>query len=190
MLYLKEHTFFDQGLHIQKTLRHMTEYDKKTRFFVTSHYPCYTYHKALQGDYPSYIIKRGGGITFHHEEQWICYIFSYLSSKNTITDLVHNLLDVVKNCLENFFHETFTIKEGLWIRNKKILSIGLAIENRVTYHGLALNLFLDPALIKTIEPCSLSPDQYASLSDFFLFSTLEIKKLLNLALKNSYNRFC
>lgn len=190
MLYHKENTFFDESLRIQHSLKEMTQTDKKTRFFITSHYPCYTCNKIIpHSNYPFYLIRRGGGITFHHEEQWICYVFSYLSSKNTLTSLVLNLLTLVKNVLENFFKETILIKEGLWLRNKKILSIGLAIDNRVTYHGLALNLFLDPLFIKDIKPCNLDAEEYGSLSDFFMFSTVEVKNLLNSTLKNSYNKF-
>ena len=124
MLYHKENTFFDESLRIQHSLKEMTQTDKKTRFFITSHYPCYTCNKIIpHSNYPFYLIKRGGGITFHHEEQWICYVFSYLSSKNTLTSLVLNLLTLVKNVLEIFFKETILIKEGLWLRNKKILDL-------------------------------------------------------------------
>src|SRR3990170_7517979 len=44
---------------------------------------------------------------------------------------------------------------GLWIGNKKIASIGIAVKRGITYHGLALNVNTDLSYFQRIVPCGL-----------------------------------
>lgn len=45
---------------------------------------------------------------------------------------------------------------GIWIKEKKIASIGIAIKNWITFHGLSLNIKeADLANFSLIRPCGL-----------------------------------
>jgi lipoyl(octanoyl) transferase len=45
---------------------------------------------------------------------------------------------------------------GVWLRNKKIASIGIAIRHWVTYHGLSINIKKDDlANFNLIRPCGM-----------------------------------
>ncbi len=44
---------------------------------------------------------------------------------------------------------------GVWVEKKKIASVGVRIENRVSRHGLAVNLSLEPNGFNWIIPCGI-----------------------------------
>ena len=45
---------------------------------------------------------------------------------------------------------------GIWIGDKKIAAIGVAVRRCITFHGLALNVNTDLAYFKRIIPCGLA----------------------------------
>jgi lipoyl(octanoyl) transferase len=45
---------------------------------------------------------------------------------------------------------------GIWIADKKIAAIGIAVRRCITFHGLALNVNTDLAYFNRIIPCGLA----------------------------------
>jgi len=45
---------------------------------------------------------------------------------------------------------------GIWIGDKKIAAIGVAVRRSITFHGLALNVNTDLSYFNRIIPCGLS----------------------------------
>jgi lipoate-protein ligase B len=45
---------------------------------------------------------------------------------------------------------------GIWIGDKKIAAVGVAVRRCITFHGLALNVNTDLSYFKRIVPCGLS----------------------------------
>ena len=45
---------------------------------------------------------------------------------------------------------------GIWIGNKKIAAIGVAVRRAITFHGLALNVNTDLSYFNRIVPCGLT----------------------------------
>jgi lipoate-protein ligase B len=45
---------------------------------------------------------------------------------------------------------------GIWIDNKKIAAIGVAVRRSITFHGLALNVNTDLSYFNRIVPCGLA----------------------------------
>jgi lipoyl(octanoyl) transferase len=45
---------------------------------------------------------------------------------------------------------------GIWVGDRKIAAIGVAVRRAITYHGLALNVNTDLSYFKRIIPCGLS----------------------------------
>src|SRR5437773_7491369 len=45
---------------------------------------------------------------------------------------------------------------GIWIGDKKIAAIGVAVRRAITFHGLALNVNTDLSYFDRIVPCGLS----------------------------------
>ena len=52
---------------------------------------------------------------------------------------------------------------GVWIKGRKLASIGIAIRNWVSYHGFALNVNTDLSYFRLISPCGLDPEVMTSL---------------------------
>ena len=47
---------------------------------------------------------------------------------------------------------------GVWVGNRKMASIGIAVKKWVTYHGIAINLREDPLAFTGIKPCGFGTD--------------------------------
>jgi len=45
---------------------------------------------------------------------------------------------------------------GIWIENRKIAAIGVAVRRAITFHGLALNVNTDLTYFERIVPCGLA----------------------------------
>lgn len=60
---------------------------------------------------------------------------------------------------------------GVWIGERKIASIGVAVRGWVTYHGLALNVDCDLAGFAGFNPCGLPPETMISLRELGVETT-------------------
>jgi lipoate-protein ligase B len=54
---------------------------------------------------------------------------------------------------------------GVWVGEKKIASIGVAVRKWVTWHGIALNVVNDLKPFHLISPCGFSPEVMTRLQD-------------------------
>ncbi len=106
-----------------------------------------------------YNIERGGDITYHGPGQLTVYpIINLCYFKKDIHWFLRELESVVISCLGDFNLRCRRRKglTGVWLRNKKIASIGIAIRHWVTYHGLSINIKKDDlANFNLIRPCGM-----------------------------------
>ena len=54
---------------------------------------------------------------------------------------------------------------GVWVGEKKIASIGIAVRSWITYHGIALNLRRDSQAFCGIHPCGFNSHVMTSMED-------------------------
>ncbi|NUP98131.1 MAG: lipoyl(octanoyl) transferase LipB [Planctomycetaceae bacterium] len=73
---------------------------------------------------------------------------------------------------------------GVWIGERKVCSIGVAVRRWVTWHGLALNLSVDLEHFRQFRPCGLDANVMANVADFvelpptrLLYEVLVVKHL-------------
>ena len=104
--------------------------------------------------------SRGGDVTYHGPGQLVVYPIIDLRSKlrKDVHRYVRNLELSAIRTLEDFGLEAarrppFT---GIWIGDKKIAAIGVAVRRCITFHGLALNVNTDLSYFKRIIPCGLT----------------------------------
>jgi lipoate-protein ligase B len=117
-------------------------------------------HALLCGDTPLYRTSRGGDITYHGPGQLIAYPIIDLRSK--LRRAVHSYLRRLERVMIATL-QTFGISAsrkppwtGIWLGQRKIASIGIAVRRGVTFHGVALNLSPDLSYFQKIVPCGLS----------------------------------
>lgn len=102
---------------------------------------------------------RGGQVTLHSPGQLIGYFIFKLSNKTGALRLfLHNVEQSLVNTLARLGikAEKSSSRVGIWVENRKIASIGISVNHRVTRHGFALNVNNNLALFKGIVPCGLS----------------------------------
>jgi lipoate-protein ligase B len=118
-------------------------------------------------------IERGGDLTYHGPGQLVIYPIVKLDGKGL------GVLHDVGGFLRQF--EGVLIDElqaqglpagrreqatGVWIGEKKVASIGIAIRKWVTFHGAALNVVNDLSPFHLMSPCGMSPDMMTRLIDW------------------------
>ena len=54
---------------------------------------------------------------------------------------------------------------GVWVGNKKIASIGIAVRKWITYHGVAINIDSDANAFQGINPCGFQSSVMTSLEE-------------------------
>ena len=117
---------------------------------------------------PVYRTSRGGDVTFHGPGQLVAYPIIDLRSKlrKDVHRYVRNLEQSVISTLADFGIDTVRRPPhtGIWIDDRKIAAIGVAVRRCVTYHGLALNVNTDLSYFQRIVPCGLVWAQVTSMA--------------------------
>ena len=102
--------------------------------------------------------ERGGNITYHGPGQLVAYLILDLeASRMSVEHLVNRLEETMIRTAGRWGIDAVRndANRGIWVGNRKLGSIGVAIRKGVTYHGLALNVDLSLAPFGWINPCGL-----------------------------------
>jgi lipoate-protein ligase B len=110
-------------------------------------------------DIPIHRTSRGGDVTYHGPGQLVVYPIIDLRSKlrKDVHRYVRNLEQSAILALADFGvsagrRPPYT---GIWIGDRKIGAIGVAVRRCITFHGLALNVNTDLSYFQRIIPCGL-----------------------------------
>ncbi|MEO0009797.1 MAG: lipoyl(octanoyl) transferase LipB [candidate division WOR-3 bacterium] len=106
-----------------------------------------------------YQVERGGDITYHGPGQLLGYpIFKLESGLLGVRRFVELVESALIRALAEFGirAETRPKLVGVWAGEKKIASLGIAVQEGVTFHGFALNIGSDLGGFQLINPCGLS----------------------------------
>src|SRR4051794_1453305 len=108
------------------------------------------------GDIPIFEIERGGDVTYHGPGQLVGYpIFKLDGDERDLHAYLRNLEEaLIGVCgavgLAGARKAGWT---GVWIGDRKVASIGIAVRKWVTMHGFALNVATDLSRFAAINPC-------------------------------------
>ena len=103
-------------------------------------------------------VERGGNITFHGPGQLIAYpIINLSEAMLTVLDYITGLEEVMIRTAADWHIEAGRnpLNPGVWVRENKLGSIGIAIRHGVSFHGCALNVNLSLKPFEWIKPCGL-----------------------------------
>jgi lipoyl(octanoyl) transferase len=123
--------------------------------------------------------SRGGRATYHGPSQIVIYPIFDLSvqRESLVANDLHGYLRILESTvvatLREFgvASEARTIKfedgapslTGVWVGDKKIASIGIAVKKWVTYHGVAINMSEDSNAFQGINPCGFKSEIMTSV---------------------------
>ncbi|MCX5710556.1 MAG: lipoyl(octanoyl) transferase LipB [Candidatus Omnitrophica bacterium] len=104
-------------------------------------------------------IERGGDVTYHGPGQLTVYpVFNLDKIKKDIHLFLRNLEGRISAALNILEIPAVTRKNltGVWVNDKKIASIGIAVKNWITFHGFTLNVKSDDLKnFSLIRPCGM-----------------------------------
>jgi lipoyl(octanoyl) transferase len=117
---------------------------------------------------PIFSIERGGKATYHAPGQLVVYPIVHLGEGNRdVRAWVQCVEGLAIAALRHFgiAAHVRTDSPGVWTdaTGRKIASIGVAIQHWVSFHGLALNVTLDPKEFERIDPCGLGASVMTSM---------------------------
>ncbi|PWU22357.1 MAG: lipoyl(octanoyl) transferase [Bdellovibrio sp.] len=132
-------------------------------------------------------VSRGGRATYHGPSQEVIYpIFNLKRSERArslgVVGVVRKLEQAIVEtlaeygvaasgkqapALENGPSSTSSNGEetGVWVNERKVASLGIAVRHWVSFHGAALNVDWDPRAFQGLKPCGLRSEVMISLEE-------------------------
>ena len=110
--------------------------------------------------------ERGGDITYHGPGQLVVYPVVDLKKRHSkVVEFVEALEEVMIRVAADWgiMAGRNPKNRGIWIDNKKIGSIGIAIRRGVSFHGIALNVNTSMDPFSWINPCGLTGVEMTSM---------------------------
>lgn len=118
-------------------------------------------------DLPVVRTKRGGLATCHFPGQLVGYAVMRVPARpGGLRALVAGLEHIIIVTAAEFGVSAGRMdgRPGVWVRGRKVASLGLSVQRMTTMHGFALNVGPDVSLFKRIVPCGLQGVEITSLS--------------------------
>ncbi|MEO0160775.1 MAG: lipoyl(octanoyl) transferase LipB [candidate division WOR-3 bacterium] len=115
-----------------------------------------------------YQIERGGDVTFHGPGQIVGYpIFNIKKGLAGIRIFIEKIEEAIIKTLSEFGiqGEKKAKMVGVWVDEKKICSIGVAVKRWVSFHGFALNVNNDLGYFELINPCGFQNIKMTSIQE-------------------------
>ena len=137
--------------------------DTEDQVWLVQHPPVFTLglagrreHVLAPGAIPVTQTDRGGQVTYHGPGQAVAYLLLDLRRLGIgVRELVRRIEQAVIEVLEahGIAGERREGMPGVYVGGAKIAAIGLRVSRGCTYHGVALNVDLDPEPFARIDPC-------------------------------------
>jgi len=167
------------------------EEDFKNEIWFLEHPPVFTLGTAADKkhildskDIPIVQSDRGGEVTYHGPGQLVIYFLIDIKNSDLgPKSLVKTLQEFTQSLLKNFSIESDFIEgaPGVYVKGKKIASIGLRISKGKSYHGISINVDMDLQPFTYINPCGYEGMQVTQIKDFK--KDVTIKEVEHLAIK-------
>lgn len=120
-------------------------------------------------------IERGGDLTWHGPGQIVLYPVLSLGGRGLwgnrigrdVGGYVRFLEELWIRVLSDFNVKAFRSPSGsgVWVGDRKLASVGVAVRKWVTYHGLAMNVVNDLSGFRDFSPCGFQSDIMTRIQD-------------------------
>jgi len=137
--------------------------DSFDQIWYLQHTPVYTLglngkqkHVLRTDNIPLIPVDRGGQVTYHGPGQLVAYLLidmrrKKLGIKHIVNAMEQSVIDYLHSL--NISSERLAGAPGIYVAGAKIAALGLRVKQGCTYHGLSLNVDMDLAPFKNINPC-------------------------------------
>lgn len=115
-----------------------------------------------------FFVERGGDVTYHGPGQLVGYfVFNLTRRGRDLHKFMADLQIGIVRTLDGYGIKASLGDEhtGVWVGKKKIASVGVAVKNWITFHGVAINLNTDLSEFAKINPCGLEAEVMTSLAN-------------------------
>jgi len=137
--------------------------DSPDELWIVEHPPVFTQGQAGKsehilnpGDIPVIQVDRGGQVTYHGPGQLVVYPLldikrSKIGVRQLVTHIEQSIIDMLAKYAINAYAKADA--PGVYVDERKVASLGLRIRKGCSFHGLALNVDMDLAPFRRINPC-------------------------------------
>jgi lipoyl(octanoyl) transferase len=157
--------------------------DTPDELWLLEHPPVFTLGQAGKREHvladigiPVVPIDRGGQVTYHGPGQVVVYLLLDLKRRGYgVRELVRRMEQAVIDLLavHGIDGQRQDGAPGVYVDGAKIAALGLRVKGGCTYHGLALNVDLDLAPYRAINPCGYAGMAVTRLHDLGAGLSLE-----------------
>jgi len=113
-------------------------------------------------------VERGGDVTYHGPGQLVVYfIFNLTRRERNLHRFMANIQGGIIETLQKYGISARRDDEhtGVWVKDKKIASVGVAVKKWISFHGAALNLNTCLSDFTAIQPCGLDATTMTSAAE-------------------------
>jgi lipoyl(octanoyl) transferase len=125
-------------------------------------------HLLAPGDIPVVAIDRGGQVTYHGPGQLVVYpLLDLRRLRLGVRDLVTALERAIARLAAAHGIAAAGRRDapGVYVGQRKLASLGLRVRRGASFHGLALNVDMDLAPFRRINPCGYQGLEMTQLRD-------------------------
>jgi lipoate-protein ligase B len=118
-------------------------------------------------DVPVYEVERGGEATYHGPGQLVGYPILKFRDRLEVRKLVTAIEEVLIRASRAFGVAAGRrdVQRGVWVGERKLGSIGMAVHRNVTYHGFAHNVNTDLSAFDLLRPCGFDGGIMTSMAE-------------------------
>ena len=149
--------------------------DSPDEIWLVEHPPVYTLgqagrreHVHAPGRIPVAATDRGGQVTYHGPGQAVVYVLVDLRRRGVgVRGFVHGLEQAVIDAVgrAGVVAARRPGAPGVYVNGAKLAALGLRVRRGCTYHGIAVNVDVDLAPFRGIDPCGYAGLEVTRLRD-------------------------
>ena len=174
---------YESTWHSMQSLTASRTPDTIDELWFLEHPPVYTLgcngkqeHLHDTGDIPVIQVDRGGQVTYHGPGQLVVYALLDLTRRRLgVQSLVRLLEQTVIDLLADYQVPAHRRDKapGVYVEDRKIAALGLRIKKGCSFHGLSLNVDMDLAPFKRINPCGFSDLEVTCMASLGIDTSLD-----------------
>lgn len=158
--------------------------DTPDEFWLVQHPPVFTLglagkpeHLITPTSIPLVQVDRGGQITYHGPGQIVLYLLLelrryHLTVRQLVALMEQSMIDLLAKYGIPGVRQSGA--PGIYVDGAKIAALGLRIQRGCSYHGLSLNVNMDLAPFRDINPCGYAGMAVTQISDLGIQAPLEM----------------